>query len=146
MTGLAHNISGYPATIDPKAFEDLITRIINKIELNEDKICKSEVVNPDADLIIVAFGLPSRAALEVVKNDSRIGLFRPITLWPFPGKDLMRIAEGKKILVLEMNAGQIVREIERFAGRKNVRLFSKLGGVVHRPAEIMETIKKWGVL
>lgn len=148
VTGLTHNIVGYPTPSDFEVQEDLLRRIIDKIVLNRSNICRTEIVNPDAKVMIVAYGPPSRAAMEVVRKNEDIGLFRLITLWPFPEEELMKTLEGSKaILVLEMNEGQMVREIERYARRagcKRIELFTKVGGEIHHPKEIESKIHEMG--
>ena len=140
VTGLTHNIVGYPKTCDSDVQENLLRRIIDKIELNKSKICKVEIFNPGADVLIVTYGSPSRAALEVVKNNRDIGLLRLITLWPFADEELMMLAKNvESILVLEMNEGQMLSEIERFARRagcQRVEFLPKVGGNLHHPHEI----------
>jgi len=142
ITGLTHDISGYPKTTDPKVHEALVARLVNKIRLHTDDICRTEIINPDAETMIVAYGSPSNSVYEVLHDNKSIGLFRPITVWPFPERAMKEIAQrAKRILVLEMNMGQLYWEIERIAGQSGCRrvdLFSKLGGDVHTPQEILE--------
>ena len=145
ITGLTHDISGYPKTTDPGVHERLVTRLANKIRTHRGDICKTEVIKPDADIVLVTYGSPSNSAFEVVQKRGDIGLFRLITLWPFPEEELRQIAEhAKSLLVLEMNLGQLYWEVERVArqvGCKKIELFSKLGGDVHTPDEIIERAK-----
>jgi len=146
ITGLTHDISGYPQTDDPKIHEELITRLNNKIRRNRGKICKTEIINPDADVIVVAYGSPSNAAYEVANRRRDVGLLRLITLWPFPEEQVREVAKNAdSLLVLEMNMGQIYWEVERIArqvGCQKIELFSKLGGDVHKPSEIIERVKR----
>jgi len=145
ITGLSHTITGYPVS-EPKVQEELLRRIIDKIDKNRRDICKVQVINPEASLILVAYGLPSRAAMEVVRRNKDVGLFRLISLWPFPREELMKVAsKAKAILVIEMNEGQIVREVERYARRagcRRVELLPKIGGEVHTPEEIEARMKE----
>ena len=150
ITGLTHNIVGYPTPSDYEVQEDLLRRIIDKINLNRQKICRTEIINPGAKVVIVAYGPPSRAALQVVRDNEDIGLLRLITLWPFPEEVLMDVArDARAILVLEMNEGQMVTEVERFSRRSGcdrIELFSKVGGEVHLPEEIESRIRGMGVI
>ena len=140
VTGLTHNIVGYPQTSDSDVQENLLKRVIDKIELNRSYICRTDIFNPGGDILIVSYGSPSRAAIEVAENNRDISLLRLITLWPFPEDDLMMLAKNvDAILVLEMNDGQILREVERFARRagcKRIEFLPKVGGKVHYPEEI----------
>ena len=93
----------------------------------------------DADYLIVAFGSAARIAQKAIEiaraQGVRVGLFRPITLWPFPSSQVAAVAKGKKgILVAEINAGQMVEDV-RLAINGNVRVeyFGRLGGIVPEP-------------
>lgn len=102
----------------------------------------------DADYIIVAFGSAARIAekaLELAREEGlKVGLFRPITLWPFPQKELAEAAQGKKgVLVAEINAGQMVQDV-RLAINNTVKVehFGRLGGIVPEPEEIVKVLKE----
>lgn len=102
----------------------------------------------DADYIIVAFGSAARIAekaLELAREEGlKVGLFRPITLWPFPQKELAKAAQGKKgVLVAEINAGQMVQDV-RLAINNTVKVehFGRLGGIVPEPEEIVKALKE----
>lgn len=102
----------------------------------------------DADYIIVAFGSAARIAekaLELAREEGlKVGLFRPITLWPFPQKELAEAAQGKKgVLVAEINAGQMVQDV-RLAINNTVQVehFGRLGGIVPEPEEIVKALKE----
>lgn len=100
----------------------------------------------DADYVIVAFGSASRIAeksVEICREQGiRVGLFRPITLWPFPSRELVALCKGKKgILVAEINAGQMVQDVRLAVdGALPVEYFGRLGGVVPSPQEIVEAL------
>lgn len=102
----------------------------------------------DADYIIVSFGSAARIAekaLELAREEGlKVGLFRPITLWPFPQKELAEAAQGKKgVLVAEINAGQMVQDV-RLAINNTVKVehFGRLGGIVPEPEEIVKALKE----
>lgn len=102
----------------------------------------------DADYIIVSFGSAARIAekaLELAREEGlKVGLFRPITLWPFPQKELAEAAQGKKgVLVAEINAGQMVQDV-RLAINNTVQVehFGRLGGIVPEPEEIVKALKE----
>ncbi len=102
----------------------------------------------DAEYMIVSFGSAARIAekaIEMAREEGmKVGLFRPITLWPFPEKELAAMAEGKKgILVVEINAGQMIEDVRlTINGGKRVEHFGRLGGVVPEPVEIINALKK----
>lgn len=102
----------------------------------------------DADYVIVAFGSAARIAekaLELAHEEGlKVGLFRPITLWPFPQKELAEAAHGKRgVLVAEINAGQMVQDV-RLAINNTVKVehFGRLGGIVPEPEEIVKALKE----
>jgi 2-oxoglutarate ferredoxin oxidoreductase subunit alpha len=96
----------------------------------------------DAEVVIVAFGTAARVAQTTVqrmrRRGSRVGLFRPITLWPFPEKELAALAsQVKALLVVELNAGQMLHDVrEVVAGKVPVRFHGRMGGVIPMPEEV----------
>ena len=101
-----------------------------------------------ADYMIVAFGSAARIAEKAVELAAdaglKVGLFRPITLWPFPEKQVAKAAKGKKgVLVVEINAGQMVQDVRLAVnGEVNVEHFGRLGGIVPDPEEIVNALKE----
>lgn len=102
----------------------------------------------DADYMVVSFGSAARIgekAVELAREEGiKVGLFRPITLWPFPSKAIAQAAKGKKgILVSEINAGQMVQDVRlAMNGALPVEHFGRLGGIVPEPEEIVEALKQ----
>lgn len=118
----------------------------NTIQENEVRYETQQM--EDADYIIVSFGSAARIAekaLELAREERlKVGLFRPITLWPFPQKELAEAAQGKKgVLVAEINAGQMVQDV-RLAINNTVKVehFGRLGGIVPEPEEIVKALKE----
>ena len=101
----------------------------------------------DADYVIVAFGSAARIAekaIEVAREQGiKVGLFRPITLFPFPTKEIAELSKKVKgILVAEINAGQMVQDVRLAVnGAVPVEQFGRLGGIVPDPEEIVEALK-----
>lgn len=101
----------------------------------------------DADYIIVSFGSAARIgekAVELARAEGiKVGLFRPITLWPFPSKEIAAAAKGKKgILVSEINSGQMIQDVKLAVnGALPVEHFGRLGGIVPDPEEIVNVLK-----
>lgn len=101
----------------------------------------------DADYIIISFGSAARIgekAVELARAQGiKVGLFRPITLWPFPSSQIADIAKGKKgILVSEINAGQMVEDVRLAVnGALPVEHFGRLGGIVPEPEEIVTALQ-----
>lgn len=104
----------------------------------------------DAEVVLVAFGTAARVAQTAVKRmrdaGYPVGLFRPITLWPFPEKELFQlprqISTLKSLLVVEMNAGQMVHDVREFiGGQVPVRFAGRMGGIIPVPEEIEEQVR-----
>jgi len=148
VTGLTHDERGYPKTVDPKTQHELVQRLCEKIRKNADKIIRTyELVLEDAEVAVIAYGIPSRASLSAVKmareSGIKAGLLRLVTVWPFPEKQVEELSNRVKgIVVPEMNYGQIVREVERAAKETPVHFLAKLGGEPHKPSEIVEVIRR----
>ncbi|MDE5948636.1 MAG: 3-methyl-2-oxobutanoate dehydrogenase subunit VorB [Prevotella sp.] len=102
----------------------------------------------DADYVIVAFGSAARISQKAIDmaraQGLRVGLFRPITLWPFPTREIEAITHGKKgVLVAEINAGQMVQDVRLAVnGNLPVEQFGRLGGIVPEPNEIVDALLK----
>ena len=117
-------------------------------EIREKEVCYETLDCDDADYIIVSFGSAARIAqksIEIAREEGiKVGLFRPITLWPFPSKAIAEMAKGKKgVLVAEINAGQMVEDVKlSINGAQPVEYFGRLGGIVPEPEEIVEALKK----
>ena len=102
----------------------------------------------DAELVVVAFGIAARIALSAVKElrrkGKKVGLFRPVTLFPFPEKQLAGIAADRPVrfLVVEMNAGQMVEDVRLAVnGKAEVLFYGRPGGAVFNPEELYRKIK-----
>jgi 2-oxoglutarate ferredoxin oxidoreductase subunit alpha len=148
MTGLTHDERGYP-DITGEAHEKLVRRLIDKIQKNKKDIIEyEEIMIDDAEIVVVSFGITARAALRAVKEARKkgikAGLFRLITIWPFPEERIAEISKKiEKFVVAEINQGQVRREVER-ARLNGVPVIGvhKLGGDLITPDEIMEGIWK----
>ncbi len=147
VTGLTHNERGYPA-LNWRSQHKLVSRLVGKIRDNVDHIshCEEQMLE-DADIVLVAYGITSRVALEAVqmarREGIRAGLLRPIVVWPFPEKRVRALAKcAKAFVVVEMNMGQMVNEVERCAGGTETLLLPHAGGNVHSPDDILKLIQE----
>ena len=139
-TGLTHSESGFP-TQQPEVVTRNLERLFTKLEHHRALIDAYEALRcDDADVVIVAIGISARAAIRAVEQcraqGQRVGLFRPITFWPFPEKQLRQAAaKAKAVLVPEMNTGQLQFVVERVLGKPvdGIHLFS---GEAITPADI----------
>lgn len=127
----------------------MMTRLMHKIEDNYADIVTCEETNmDDADIAVFCYGGTTRAAITAIKQARakgiKCGMFRPITVWPFPEKQLDKaIGKLKKIVVAEHNYGQMVLEVERVAkGRCKVSFVGKYDGGVITPDEILAKIEE----
>ena len=117
-------------------------------EIREKEVRCETYMCDDADYLLVAFGVVSRICMEAVGNlrrrGIRAGLLRPITLWPFPEKEIAQFAPRvKAVCVPEMNAGQMVRDVRAaINGRVPVTAYGRLGGIVPSPQEIEDCVEK----
>jgi 2-oxoglutarate ferredoxin oxidoreductase subunit alpha len=148
VTGLTHDERGYPV-INAEAQEKLVARIVDKIRKNAGNIIEyEEIKTKGADVVVVAYGSVSRCAKEAVrmarKENLKVGMLRPITVWPFPEKRMRKLSERIKAFVVpEINYGQIAYEVERcVASNSQTHLLPKMGGDIHTPEEILDGIKE----
>jgi 2-oxoglutarate ferredoxin oxidoreductase subunit alpha len=146
VTGLFHDESGFPSNKGEVA-DRMIRRIMRKVEKNEPEIrdYATESVD-DCDTLIVSFGSSAMSSLSAVRQARakgiKAGLLRLKTIWPFPEEVLDGIASHtKRIIVPEMNLGQLVLEVERVVGRRApVTRLGKVNGELFRPEEILNVI------
>jgi len=148
VTGSTHNEHGYRFTSDPQVHRRMVTGLYEKIMGNADKIAEYEAEHvDDAEALIVCYGSTSRMARVAVKEARRkgakIGYFRLETLWPLPERDLEKhVNSVSKVLVPELNLGQLVREVERVASDdvEVLRLNKIGGGEVITPEEMLSAL------
>ena len=140
-TGLTHGEDGFP-TQNPEAVTRNLSRLFSKLERHRVLIDSWEELHcADADVVIVAIGISARAATRAVAlcraQGLRVGLFRPITLWPFPEAALRQAAaRARAVLVPEMNTGQLRLEVERVLGGMPVEGVHLFSGEAITPADI----------
>jgi 2-oxoglutarate ferredoxin oxidoreductase subunit alpha len=135
--------------LDPVQMEQFNWKLARKYEA----ICERETqyesyLLDDAVLAVVAFGTAARIAKGAVnrvrKAGLKVGLFRPVTLWPFPGKELRALTRTiKHLLVFEMNFGQMVEDVKISVGEQaRVHFHGRPGGIISTPHEIAGAIMK----
>jgi 2-oxoglutarate/2-oxoacid ferredoxin oxidoreductase subunit alpha len=148
ILGNMHDEGGHYSR-SPKVFDALIRRLRDKIlKYPEEYESIEDVGLEDAEVAIFAYGTTSRAAKAAVRRARekgiRVGLVRPVTVWPFPEAALSKLAGRiRHFLVVEMNLGQMVLEVERaVCGRARVSFLGNVGGVTIPPAEILEKLEE----
>ena len=145
-TGLNHAENGFP-TQNPELVQRNLGRMLGKLDLHRREIDAFEsTACEDAEVLVVAIGISARSGKRAVDlaraHDVKAGLFRPITLWPFPEEALTKAAaHARAVLVPEMNAGQLRLEVERILGRERVSGITRYTGETIAPAEIAAGIE-----
>ncbi|MGC8819572.1 MAG: 3-methyl-2-oxobutanoate dehydrogenase subunit VorB [Fervidobacterium sp.] len=134
--------------IDPYVLEKMNMKLVEKYkEIEKTEKRWEEYELEDADIVITAFGTVARIAKSVIKQARKegikAGLFRPITLWPFPYERLEEISKGKKLIFdVEMNMGQMLEDVKMAVkDHAPVEYYGRLGGVVPTPEEILNVLK-----
>lgn len=146
VTGLLHDERGFP-TEDPEVVARWWQHMNTKLAANLDQILDwEEEALDDADVAIVAYGGTARAAAHAVSlaraRGVRAGLFKPRTLWPFPEEAVRALSRRvQRIVVAEMNMGQVRLEVERLAaGRVPVEGVHRADGLGIRPSQIADAV------
>jgi len=147
ITGLIHDETGFP-TNSPDVADKLCRRLMEKIEKNIDDITEfKNYLLDDAEIAVVCFGGTARSvipAIERARDEGiKVGMFRPITVWPFPEKQLLQYSGNlRHIIVAEHNYGQILLEVQRIIKSTcTISHIGKIDGTVITPNEIFDSIK-----
>ena len=147
VTGLTHDDRGYP-TMTAEAQDKLVRRLVDKVRLNIKDITRvEELFIEDAEIVVVSYGITARIARYAVqkarKEGIKAGLLRLITVWPFADERIKELATAARAFIVpEINYGQIVREVERCAGKTRVKSLPHMGGAVPLPEVILEAIRE----
>lgn len=146
VTGLSHDETGFPTNKGDVAGA-LIQRLMRKVQKAEPAIRDyATEATEDCDVLVVAFGSSAMSATSAVRQARsrgiKAGLWRPKTIWPFPEEPLRELASRvRRVIVPEMNLGQLVFEVERVvAGKAPVEKLSKVNCELFRPEEILAAI------
>jgi len=144
-TGLTHTDHGLPK-LDEDLHIELIDRLYKKVEVNAKYFPEPhEYELDDAEIVVVATGIVARSAMQAVMDARELGikagLFRPITVWPFPKERMAEIAQQAEIIVSEMSMGQLIWPVERYSLKK-CTLVKRIGGTPPAPETILEAIKE----
>ncbi len=147
FTGLHHDAMGFP-TEEIETCRKLIDRLFRKVEEHKDEIeSNEEYMLDDAEILIIGYGSASLAikeAVDVLRAEGvKVGMFRPITLWPSPQERLYELGQKfDKILSVELNQGQYLEEIQRSMGRLDIAKLTKTNGRPFSPSDIIEKVKE----
>ena len=135
--------------IQPEKMEQINLRLQEKYAVIVAKEIRfDQIATEDAEYVIVAYGLVARIAHKAVElaraQGIRAGLLRPITLYPFPAPPLRKLADHLSgVLVVEMNAGQMVEDVRlSIEGRVPVEFYGRMGGIIPSPDEVVRALEK----
>ena len=131
--------------LEPESMEEINLKLQQKYrQIEEEEVRWEEIETADADILLVAFGLSARICRRVIEfakeAGHRVGLLRPITLYPFPAQRLYELADQASLmLTVEMNAGQMVEDVRlATSGRTRIEFYGRTGGVIPAPEEVWE--------
>jgi len=147
VTGSTHNDLGFRKTDDPEAHAKLVDRINQKILYHQKAISETEGYDlEDSEVILITYGFTARTSLYVVKRlrkeGKKVGLMRLKTLWPFPEEAVAEVGKrAKKVMVPEMNQGQVVGEVKKSCPGEVIPL-NQTNGEVIRPETMMDELKR----
>ncbi len=146
ITGLTHDERGYPSN-SAVDHEILVRRINEKVKRQAAGLTEyDEIATEDAEVVLIAYGCVARSARQVIREARargiKVGLHRPITLWPFPSERVKELSSQVKAFVCaELNLGQVVREVERFTSKPVIRV-NHAGGELMAPDPILSAIEE----
>lgn len=135
--------------LQPEKMEVINHNLQKKYKEIEENEQRWETINTDdAEYLITAFGLSARIAqkaMDILREEGhKVGLFRPISVWPFPKKGLSPLLDKVKAVVdIELNAGQMIEDVELVnRGRVPVKFYGRMGGMIFSPDELVDFFKK----
>jgi 2-oxoglutarate ferredoxin oxidoreductase subunit alpha len=147
VTGLFHDMWGFPSD-NPGVVHGLMRHLVDKIENNTNHLAHyKEFYLDDAETVLVSYGSSARSALHVVHNrrarGELLGLLELQTLWPFPAAVVRaKCARAKSVVVVEMNTGQIMREVKAAVDApENVFLANRIDGTLITPTDIRNILR-----
>lgn len=136
--------------IQPEKMEQVnLTLMAKYAEVEKNEVRYEEIMTDDAEYLIVAYGLSARISHKVVilarENGLKLGLLRPITLWPFPALPIAKLADKVKgMMTLELNAGQMVDDVRLAVnGKVKVSHYGRMGGIIPSPEEVLEKFEEF---
>jgi len=136
-------------TSNPAELEEINWSLFRRYGLikKEETTCETFMTD-DAKLVVVAFGIAARIAKGAIRNvraeGLKVGLLRPITLWPFPDEAVKEVAKNVgHFLVFEMNMGQMIEDVQlSLEGKGEVSFYGRPGGVIPNPSEVARVISR----
>ena len=136
-------------TSKPTDLEEINWSLYRRYQLiKKEEVTYETFLVEDAELVVVAFGIAARIAKGAIKNARaeglKVGMFRPITLWPFPSEELRELANRvKNFLVFEMNMGQMLEDVQlALEGKGEIFFYGRPGGVIPTPSEVFRVASR----
>jgi len=136
-------------TSKPTELEEINWSLYRRYQLiKKEEVTYETFLVEDAELVIVAFGIAARIAKGAIKNARadglKVGMLRPITLWPFPSAELGELADRtKNFLVFEMNMGQMLEDVQlALEGKGEIFFYGRPGGVIPTPSEVFRVASR----
>ena len=116
-------------------------------QITQNEVRSEGYLLEDAEVVIAAFGICARIAQTAIDNlreeGLRVGLFRPVTLWPFPEKSLKKaVRKAVHVLTVEMNAGQMLQDVRLCLPSRRIHFYGRMGGVLISALEIQAEVKR----
>ncbi len=137
--------------LNPNELEDSVNaRFERYAEIEKNETRCEKYMTDDADIVIVSYGITSRICKTAIglarKQGIKVGMLRPITLWPYPSAELAELAKtAKEFLVVELNKGQMTGDVKlAIECKRPVSFYGRTGGMMPTPEEILEEIVKIG--
>ena len=143
----AHNVINSLELSPEKLEKNNFDRFARYAKIEAEETLWEEYMMEDAEICIVACGITARisrnAIVDARKEGIRVGMIRPITLWPFPKEPLMKAADQvSAFLCVELNMGQMIQDVElAIRCRKPVDLCARVGGMIPTPDQVLEHIR-----
>jgi 2-oxoglutarate ferredoxin oxidoreductase subunit alpha len=138
--------------INPVEEEVTNIRLLKRwLEIEKNEVMYKEVLMEDAEIAVIGFGTAGRVASSAIKKareeNIKVGLFRPVSLSPFPKSKIAEISKKvRRILVVEMNSGMMLEDVKAAVqGRVPVEFYGRMGGVTPFPDEILDEIRRVAV-
>lgn len=140
-----HNVINSLHLDSEKLYQDNVRRFETYERIKRDEVRVETYRTEDADVVVTAFGAAARIARSAVnaarEEGIRAGLFRPITLWPYPTRALQE-CRARAVLTVELNMGQMVEDVRlALEGAVPVSFFGKCGGIIPTPDEVLDQIR-----
>ena len=136
-------------TSKPAQLEEINWSLFRRYQLiKKEETIYETFLTGDAELIVVAFGIAARIAKGAINtaraNGLKVGMLRPITLWPFPSEEIHKLSKRTKhFLVFEMNMGQMIEDVQlALEGTGEVSFYGRPGGVIPTPSEVVRVISR----